>query len=198
MQTVSLKLQRLIQAELRPSERVLWSSAPRPMRLARKTLPTVLFGIPWTAFAIFWIAGASGFKMPDFSHGSGLFPLFGIPFVLIGFGMLSSPYWAARKAASSAYVVTNERAIIFESSVFGGISIHSFLPHQLSNIRRIQLSDGSGDLILEKKITTDSEGSSSTTDIGFFGIHEVKNVEAMVISIANLALQNIYQRGKAQ
>ena len=104
--------------------------------------------------------------------------------------MLSSPYWAARKAASSAYVVTNERAIIFESSVFGGISIHSFLLHQLSNIRRIQLSDGSGDLILDKKITTDSEGSSSTTDIGFFGIPEVKNVEAMVISIANLSLQN--------
>lgn len=146
----------------------------------------VLFGVPWTAFAIFWIAGASGFKMPDFSHGAGLFPLFGVPFVLIGFGMLSAPYWASKKAASSAYVITNERVMIFESGILGGVSIRSFLPHQLSEIRRIQLADGSGDLILDKRITTDSEGSRSTTDIGFFGIPDVKNVESMVLALAKL------------
>lgn len=186
MQPVSHKLQQLIHAELHPFERIVWSSAPRPARLARRTLPTVLFGIPWTAFAIFWIAGASGFKMPDFSHGAGLFPLFGVPFVLIGFGMLSSPYWAARKAAPSAYVVTNERVIIFESGVFGAVTIRSFLPHQLAEIRRVQLPNGSGDLILDKEVTTDSEGSRSTTDIGFFGIPDVKGVEMMVLALARL------------
>ena len=147
-------------------------------------MPIVLFGIPWTLFAIFWIAGASGFKMPDFSHGAGLFPLFGVPFVLVGFGMLSAPYWAARKAAASAYVITNERVMLIESGVFGGVSVRSFLPHQLSDLRRVQLPDGSGDLILDKKITTNSEGSRSTTDIGFFGVPDVRGVEALVLDLA--------------
>jgi hypothetical protein len=184
MQTVSYKLQNLIQAELRPSERLVWSAAPRPARLARRAVPLVLFGIPWTAFAVFWVSAASHFKMPDFTHGTGFFPLFGVPFVLIGLGLLTSPYWAARKAARSAYAVTSERAIILECGVFGGVSIRSFLPHQLSEIRRIQLGDGSGDLILDRKIGTDAEGGRTKTDIGFFGIPDVKNVESLVLALA--------------
>lgn len=40
------------------------------------------FSIPWTAFAIFWISLAS--------QASGLFALFGLPFVAIGVGMFYS------------------------------------------------------------------------------------------------------------
>jgi len=186
METVSFEMQNLLRDELSSAERLIWSSPPRPSRLARKKMPAVLFGIPWTAFAIFWMAGASGFKMPDFSHGAGLFPLFGVPFVLIGFGMLSSPYWAARKAASTVYAVTSERAVILERGIFGGVSVRSFYPQQLSEIRRVQLPDGSGDLILDKKISTDGEGGRTTTDVGFFGIRDVKNVEAMIRSLGTL------------
>ena len=189
MQSIPPKLERLVHDELRPTERIVWSATPRPGRLAKKAMPKVWFGIPWTAFAIFWIAGASGFKAPDFSHGAGLFPLFGVPFVLIGFGMLSAPYWAARKAAASAYVITNERVLLFEPRFFGGTDIRSFLPHQLLDIRRVQLPDGSGDLILDRKVTTDGEGSKTTTDIGLFGVSEVKEVESMVQNLAKAALK---------
>lgn len=184
MQDPSYKLQILIQAELGVGERMVWNSAPSPARLARKSLPAVIFGIPWTAFALFWMAGASGFKMPDFNHFTSYFSLFGVPFVLIGFGMLSSPLWASRRASSSAYVITNQRAIIFECQPWGRTSIHSFFPNQLAAVRRIQLADGSGDLILDKKISTDGEGSRSTTDIGFFGIPDVKQVEGMIFTLA--------------
>ena len=184
MQTLPVQLQTLIQSELRPSERLVWSASPNPVRLAQKTLPLVLFGLPWTAFALFWMAGASGFKWPDFSHGFGFFPLFGIPFVLIGFGMLSAPYWAARKAASTVYVVTSERAIIFEAGAMGGMNIRSFLPQQLSEIRRVQFVDGSGDLILDQTITANRRGRQVSIDVGFFGIPDVKMVEEMIQSLA--------------
>ena len=187
MQTISSKIQNLIQSELRSSERLIWSSSPNPTRMAKKAFPLVLFGLPWTAFAMFWMAGASGFKAPDFSHGFGFFPLFGLPFILVGFGMLSSPYWAAKKAVSTGYVVTNERAIIFQSNLFGSVSIRSFMPNQLSEISSIQKEDGSGDLIIDKKISTDSEGSRTSTDIGFFGIQDVKSVEQMVLSLSQQA-----------
>lgn len=187
MQSISSKTQHLLQEELRPSEHIVWSSSPKPSRMMKKTIPIVLFGIPWTAFSLFWIAGASGFEAPNFNHGFGLFPLFGLPFVLIGFGMLSSPYWAARKAAASAYAITNERAILIESNLFGGVTVRSFLPHQLFDVRRVQFSDGSGDLILDRKITTDNDGSRSTTAIGFFGIQDVKQVESLILALAKLS-----------
>ena len=37
------------------------------------------------------------------------FPLFGLPFVLIGLGMLTAPHWAKRKALRTAYAVTDRR-----------------------------------------------------------------------------------------
>jgi hypothetical protein len=85
--------------------------------------------------------------------------------------------------------VTNERAIILECGRFGGVSIRSFLPPQLSEVRRVQLADGSGDLILDRRITTDAEGGRARTDVGFFGIPDVKNVESLVLALAKPPLK---------
>ena len=97
-------------------------------------------------------------KIPDFKEEFDLFPLFGIPFVLIGFGMLSSPYWTMRKARRTAYVLTTARAIIFD----GGFSttIRSFGPDRLTDLRRKQRADGSGDVIFERKLSYDSDRSA--------------------------------------
>jgi hypothetical protein len=124
------------------------------------------------------MAGASGFKIPDFKEEFDLFPLFGIPFVLIGFGMLSSPYWTMRKARRTAYVLTTARAIIFD----GGFSttIRSFGPDRLTDLRRKQRADGSGDVIFERKLSYDSDGDRQSTDHGFLAIADVKGVEDMV------------------
>ena len=179
------KMQRLIQSELQSFEQISWSGSPKASRMAVKTLPILLFGIPWTAFALFWMAGASGFKIPDFSQPTGFFSLFGVPFVLIGTVMLSSPLWVMRKAASTAYVITTSRALIFSPGAFGSVGIQSFLPDQLTGIRRVQLPDGSGDIIFGKKYSTDSEGSSTITDIGFFGVPDVKRVEERIRALAS-------------
>ena len=49
-----------VRSELRQGEKLRWVGQPRPGRMARQALPIVLFGIPWTAFALFWMAMASG------------------------------------------------------------------------------------------------------------------------------------------
>ncbi|HEX2851649.1 MAG TPA: hypothetical protein VHO24_00320 [Opitutaceae bacterium] len=183
MQPLDPKIERLLYDELGPNEKLFWSGAPRPGRMGRRTLPIVLFGIPWTAFAVFWVAAASGFKRPDLAHGSGFFPLFGLPFVLVGIGLLSSPYWVMRKARRTVYAVTGDRAIILEGGFRGSISVRSFRADQLREIRRVQLADGSGDLILDQKFTTDSEGSRRTAETGFLGIPDVTAVEALLQAI---------------
>jgi hypothetical protein len=177
-------LQYLIQDELNASERLLWSAQPRPSRLARKSLPLVLFGIPWTAFALFWTAGASGFKMPDFHHVENLFPLFGLPFILIGLGLLTSPFWIMRKARSTVYGLTTERIIIISPKLFGGINIRSLPPDQLTDINRVQLADGSGDVILHRDITPNSKGGNNVSEVGFFGIQNAKEVEQLVLALS--------------
>jgi hypothetical protein len=137
-----------------------------------------LFFIPWTAFALFWMAGAAGFKMPDFSHGSDLFMLFGLPFLLVGFGGLSAPYWLRRKAANMVYVITNQRAITLEGR--HTYTLRSYDPEQLTNITRKLNPDGSGDLVFEVIRYKDSDGDSRKKENGFFAIKGVKDVERLI------------------
>jgi hypothetical protein len=79
-------------------------------------------GIPVTAFAIFWMALASQ-QTKQISGPGSFFPLFGIPFIVVGLGMLSSPLWRGRKALRTVYALTDQRAIIFEGGFFGGVAI---------------------------------------------------------------------------
>ena len=180
------QIRQAIDSELEPDEVVRWADQPKPWRFARKTLPIVLFAIPWTAFAVFWICGAAGFKVPDFSKGWGLFPLFGLPFVLVGLGMFCSPLWMIRKAKRTVYIITNKRAIICEGG--WGMSIKSFGPEQLTKIIRKQMPDDSGDLIFDYGIWIDPTGRmsrkptgfSGINEIGFLGINNVRDVERML------------------
>ena len=183
-------LRSMIDSELSSDEQVTWAGQPDPSRAAWRALPICLFGIPFAGFAIFWISSAVDMGAP------GVFPLFGIPFVLVGFGMLLSPLWMAHKSKKTAYVLTNQRAIIFE----GGWSTHvrSFGPSDFDRIERRQKSDGSGDVIFAREHYYQSghySGSGSsrhyhsggwrTREIGFFGIPDVKDVEAMLRDLAN-------------
>jgi hypothetical protein len=180
------EISRLVDAELRNGERVAWTGQPIPGRFARRGIGHVIFGIPWTAFALFWMAGASGFKMPDFSQGVGLFPLFGLPFVLIGFGMLSSPYWMRRKALKTAYVITDQRAIVLASGAFGSTTIRSFEPDRLKDIRRVQRPDGTGDLVFERTWSSDGDGGRFVEQ-GFLAISGVRDVERMITRLTHPA-----------
>jgi hypothetical protein len=133
--------------ELGPDEQLRWFGQPRSLGFLLGSIPAVLFGIPWTGFALFWTYGAAGFKIPDFSDPDPMmfFPLFGLPFILIGIGMLSSPLWALRRASRTAYFVTNKRAVIID----GGSrrTIQSILPGGFGDIVRRERSSGRGDIL---------------------------------------------------
>src|SRR5690242_9223926 len=120
---LSPELEARVQAELAPGEKLVWLGQPRPRRSMLAGLPIVLFGIPWTAFAVFWVALAFGIGANAKRRGAGgippwldlCFPLFGLPFIGIGLGMLSAPYWIRRAAAKTCYAVTDRRAIVWEA-----------------------------------------------------------------------------------
>lgn len=178
-------LRRRIDRELQPAERVRWMEQPVPRLFTAASIATFLFGIPWTSFAVFWMWGAAGFEAPDLREGiqpQHLFALFGVPFVLIGLGMLSSPYWMWRAARNTVYLITDKRAIAIE----GGHStvIRSFYPDQLQNLYRREQRDGSGDVIITTRHWKDNDGDRHHEDIGFKNIRNPQEAQRLLQRLA--------------
>lgn len=178
MFALPLHLQQRLQGELRPGEMVTWAGQPNPDRFMKSGFKLWFFFIPWTAFAVFWIGGASGFQLPRFDSGWSFFPLFGLPFLLIGLGGLSSPFLLRRKARSMIYAITNERAISIEGAKT--ILVQSYPASDIADIERTEHQDGSGDLILRREVGKDSDGDQRTAKYGFFAIDDVRRVGKLI------------------
>lgn len=182
-----------VRSELDQGEQLLWVGQPRPSRFARATIPQVLFGIPWTAFAVLWTTMATwglwGKAGPAQNAGPGMllgicFPLWGVPFILIGLGMLSSPLWARRRAKRTCYALTDHRAILLEAGTFRSVEVRSYRPAELTKMVRRENADGSGDLVFEEAIrvqnTTRSRNTAGSLDHGFLGIDNVREIEELL------------------
>ena len=182
-------LQENVDRELQPDERILWIDMPIPMFFTRESTKIFLFGIGMTLFAIFWTCAAAGFSIPNLKEVSNpfqllnlLFPLFGIPFILIGFFLLANPLIAYRKAFKTVYVITDRRAITFE---FGwSKTIRSYPPSQLLNVYRKERGDGTGDVIISFDKWIDSDDVKRSKDLGFLQIQGPKTVEMMLRDLA--------------
>jgi hypothetical protein len=122
-----------------------------------------------------------------FAGGGGLFacfPLFGLPFVVVGLGLLTSPFWLRQQAKRTCYALSDRRAIIWNAGWFGSVEVRSYGPGQLTRIRRVEYPDGCGDLIFEELITfgSDSDGhrTTNTRRYGFMAIPRVHEVEELL------------------
>jgi hypothetical protein len=161
-------LQTALQHELRRGERVLWQGRALG-QLDPKAFATWLFAIPWTAFALFWtyLAWTGTSQIHD---GSGFgtafaigFPLFGLPFVLVGFWMLAMPFLAMRNASSTIYAVTDQRLV--QLYLGRKLKVDSVEADQIGRMSRSEKPDGSGTLA----ISTERKG-------GAFRLGEVADI----------------------
>jgi len=151
-----------------------------------RSTPIALFGIPWTAFSVFWMLAASGVLFGSIGGGGQiiqiLFTLFGVPFVLVGLLMLSSPYWARRSAMKTLYALTDRRCIIWQHGL-RTTTVKSYGPDDLGSMSRIERKDGAGDVIFVKSIRIRERGSSSdtvTTPEGFMAIDDARSLERLI------------------
>lgn len=196
--------------ELAPGEQLRWVGQPIPragcMWLA---IFPVFFGLFFTGFAIFWIV--SVLRMQGNNNAQGgmgfLFALFGIPFVLVGLGIMSTPYWIRRRfhkaALRTIYAVTDKRAIIIDGGYMGdspmgmlvggmtrmllrGTSIRSYTADKLGQIIRQQRDDGSGDVLFgEILYTSQRDNMRQIQRDGFFSVPNVKEVEDHIKALAS-------------
>lgn len=187
--SISSHLQQFLQREVSANnESIVWTGKPNPGAYMKKSIPIVLFAIPWTAFAIFWMFGAASFGDFDgFNSFDDFFFLFGTPFVLIGIGMFLSPIYQRQKALNTIYAITNKRILIIQSGFFSkeNIGLQSFTKDDIEMLERQEKSNGMGNIFFKKEVRYGSKGSTYIENIGFWGIKNVRAVESHLQNLKN-------------
>jgi Bacterial PH domain len=177
------------QSELQSGESLYWTGTANAGRAAVSALPAALFGIPFAGFALFWITSAlrASQHISHSSNGFGksfaIFPVFGVPFLLIGVGVTLAPLWAYLKGLNTVYAVTNKRVMI----ISGGSSrtVNSCTPADIVSVDHRERPDGSGDVIIRTTAQIRTKNSLSQVTIGLYGIPNVKDVAAQVLALHN-------------
>ena len=176
------------QSGLQSGESLYWTGTADPRRAAIAALPATLFGIPFAGFALFWISQAyhatsamSKSTQNSFAHGFQVFPIFGLPFLFVGLGIVLAPLWAFLKGGSTVYAVTNQRVMI----ITGGStrSVKSIIPADIVSIDHRERPDGSGDIVIQTTGITRTNNSVSQIKIALFGIPNVKQVAQQVLTL---------------
>jgi hypothetical protein len=139
-----------LSSELASGEKLLWSGRPRQGIFLRGAdafmIPVSLL---WCGFAIFWEAMA---LTATRSKGTPepvayIFPLWGVPFVLIGLYFVFGRFFAdAAQRKRTVYGITNQRVII--RSGFFSRTTKSLNLRTLSDVTLSEKRDGSGTITL--------------------------------------------------
>jgi hypothetical protein len=184
-QSAILTPRQQITDELSPSEKLIWVDRPASViHHAFTSIGSFLFGIPFFAFAVFWTwmaseplrrGGIDG--PPGFSY---FFPMFGIPFLLVGLGMLLAPLWSAFAARHTIYALTDKRLIILTKYP---VRNFQFWPlEKLDDITRSGSTNGPGNLYFAKKTQYNSKTRRTTSRaIGFIGINQPLKLEQAIL-----------------
>jgi hypothetical protein len=117
--TIPFEQEQLLRSELSRYEKLLWWGQPAAgLRLRPSDAVMIPFSLMWGGFAIFWevavltASDSPGTASPDMVVRS-VFPLFGIPFVVIGLYLIVGRFFAdAAIRARTYYALTDRRVII--------------------------------------------------------------------------------------
>ena len=181
---VSARLDAALRAELAAGERIIWSARPDPRRMLG-VLWAWLFAIPWTLFSLVWIgvasiafvSGATG-DAPDFSWWFIAMPLFGVPFVAIGFWMLWQPVAALLDAGQQIHGLTNLRLMTL--TLRNGKRVVSADVAKMGPVKRKEKADGWGSISIETGSHVDSEGDRITDTFHIAAIPAVAKLEHLL------------------
>lgn len=167
---------------LDPSETILWQGQPDgAVHFSARSLPEIGFGVIFAGFAVFWMSSAAAMGAPI------LFTAFGLPFVLVGLGViLRSNVLAAFRRRRSFYTLTSRRAIIATQMPWSGRSLKSY-PITPANALELDEDGSLGTLTFHRENWRDSDGDRRSTSAGFERIPDGRHVLALMRKIQNEA-----------
>jgi hypothetical protein len=161
------------QGILAPDETILWQGQPHStIKWSGLLSPVSAFGVIFTGFSLFWMIMAfsmtSGSGIPVLSL---LFPLFGLPFFLVGLwlvaGRLVMDAWLR---GHTWYTLTNQTAFVARNAL-GKKTLESW---PIADMDRIVWEDGNpGSVIFHMKHGTMPVSGRNGTRIRFLGFHQI-------------------------
>jgi hypothetical protein len=138
---------------LESNEKLLWSGKPAGgVRLRAADAFMIPFSIFWTGFAAFWeIMACSGLWAKGAAKDAGwffwIFPLWGIPFILVGLYLMFGRFWTdAKQRENTSYGITDRRVIMI--SGLWNQKVRSLDLKSLSDFTMTQSADGSGSITM--------------------------------------------------
>jgi len=174
----------MITSELQAGESLQWTGTADASRAAISALPAMLFGIPFAGFALFWMTMAyhgtrtvSRSSSPLFS----VFPLFGVPFLLIGLGIVSAPLFAYFKALKTAYAITDKRVLVITDG--RARSVKSYTPADIVSVDHMERAGGTGDVIIRTNGVIQQRNSISQINVSLLGVSNVKDVARLALNL---------------
>ena len=138
---------------LNNDERLVWTGTPKTGIIFKKAdIFLIPFSVFWCGFAIFWVIMAS--------NTSGMFGLFGIPFVLIGLLLVFGRFIIDKKQREKTFYGITDTRIIIRSGIFSK-KTDSINIRTLTNLEFSEKADGSGTIRLGPKDPRDPFGMMS-------------------------------------
>lgn len=106
-----------LQGYLLPGERLTWTGRPPAgVRLTGKDALFIPFSLVWGGFALFWEAMVLSQALTN-PEVPWIFPLFGVPFVVIGLYLIAGRFWAdAWLRSRTLYALTDRRALVLRTA----------------------------------------------------------------------------------
>jgi hypothetical protein len=175
------------QSELQGGESLLWTGPANPGRSAMSALPAAFFGIPFAGFAFFWMSTAYRSTHNLANHhntvtsGFNLLPLFGLPFLLIGLGMVLAPLFVYLKGRTGVYAVTNRRVMVITGTK--SRSVKSIIPNDIAEVDHRERPDGTGDVLIRTNSVMRTNNGTTQITVGLYGVPNVKEVAGLVMKL---------------
>lgn len=174
-----LDLEERVHTELIGTEEVVWAGQPVPEEMGRRRMGLPMIGLGLIAFGTFWIRETGPLTLSADRPGWAL-PLAGVPLLLLGLAAVYAPWWAARLARQTCYVLTNGRAIVLKAHPFGMRSTREFFGSHLRDMHAVEHENGIGDLVFKEIETINADGRAEIRQYGFMGVENVRELELLV------------------
>src|SRR5579859_7422196 len=179
----------MAQSELQPGESLQWTGTGDPRRATLTALPASIFGLPFTCFAVFWMmtayrgthAVSRSASANPVAGAFSFFPLFGLPFLLIGLGIVFTPLLVYFKGLKTVYAITDKRVLV----IIGGRTrtVRSCTPADIVSVDHRERDGGTGDVIIRTNSIMQTRNSLSQMTIGLLGVSNVKEVARLVLNL---------------
>ena len=171
---------------LAPDERILWQGRP-VARLAFRPSDLVMsgFGFVFFAFAVFWTYMAGWISRGTDPLGN-IFPLFGIPFILVGAYLLFGRFfWDVLRRRGTWYTLTNKRAFI-ATDVFGHRTLKDYVIEPDANI--VLLEEGGEQTVnFAEYWVRGHKGQSHRKTVGFELLPDGREVYGLLREVRDAA-----------